>query len=123
MEVFSDDLASQRQLAIVEKFEGFVNYTYPIAINIRRTHHIVRDRLIGAMFEQVSLFSQAGKSGQVSRLYLADAGLSELRFMLRFLAHDKRRLISRHQHEVGSIHLAETGKMLGAWIKVKGNKG
>jgi hypothetical protein len=72
MEVFSDDLASQRQMAIVEKFEGFVNYTYPIAINIRHTHHVVRDRLIGAMFEQVSLFSQAGKSGQVSRSYLAE---------------------------------------------------
>ena len=123
MEVLSDELASQRQLAIVERFEGFVNYTYPIAINIRKTHHVARDRLIDAMFEQVSLFTQAGKSGQVSKLYLADAGLADLRFMLRFLAHDKRRLISRHQHEVASVHLAETGKMLGAWIRAKGNRG
>ena len=122
MDTLSDEFASQRQLAIVERFEGFVNYIYPIAFNIRRQHYIVRDRLISAMFEQVSLFSQAGKSGQVSRLYQADAGLSDLRFLLRFLADDKRRLISRHQHEVGSIHLAETGKMLGAWIRTKGEK-
>lgn len=75
------------------------------------------------MFEQVSMFSQAGKSGQVSKLYMADAGLSDLRYMVRFLADAKRKLISRHQAEVASIHLAETGKMLGAWIKSKTAKG
>jgi len=96
---------------------------YPIALNIRRNHSVARDRLIVAMFEQVSMFSQAGKSGQVSKLYMADAGLSDLRYMMRFLADSKRKLISLHQAEVGSIHLAETGKMLGAWIKTKSAKG
>ncbi len=123
METLSDEFASQRQLAIVEKFEGFINYMYPIALNIRRTHHIARDRLIAMMFEQVSMFSQAGKSGQISKLYMADAGLSDLRYMVRFLADGKRKLISQHQSEVSSIHLAETGKMLGAWIKTKNAKG
>lgn len=123
METLSDEFASQRQLAIVERFEGFINYAYPIALNIRRTHYIIRDRLIAAMFEQVNMFSQAGKSGQVSKLYMADAGLSDLRFMLRFLADPKRRLISQHQLEVASVQLAETGKMLGAWIKTKNTKG
>jgi len=123
MEVLSDEMSSQRQLAIIERFEGFVNYAYPIAINIRRTHHVVKDRLIEAMFEQVSLFQQAGKSSQISRLYLADAGLAHLRFLLRFLADEHRRLISRHQHEVAEIHLAETGRMLGAWIKSRAVKG
>ncbi len=123
METYDDEFASHRQLAIIEKFEGFMNYTYPIAINIRRSHRVIRDRLIWAMFEQVNLFQQAGKSSQVSRLYLADAGLAHLRFLLRFLADDNRRLISRKQSEVGNIHLAETGKMLGAWIKSKAAKG
>jgi hypothetical protein len=123
METLSDEFTSQRQLAIVERFDGFINYMYPIALNIRRTHHIVRDRLIAAMFEQVGMFSQAGKSGQVSKLYMADAGLSDLRFMLRFMSDPKRRLISLHQSEVASIHLAETGKMLGTWIKTKSAKG
>lgn len=86
-------------------------------------YHVARDRLIAGMFEQVSMFSQAGKSGQVSKLYMADAGLSDLRYMVRFLADAKRKLISRHQAEVASIHLAETGKMLGAWIKSKTAKG
>lgn len=123
METLIDELAGQRHLAIVERFEGFINYVYPIALNIRRTHHIVRDRFIAAIFEQVSVFNQAGKSNQVSKLYIADAGLADLRFLLRFLAEDKRRLISRHQHEVADIHLAEVGKMLGAWIRNKAAKG
>lgn len=123
METLDDEFASQRQLAIVERFEGFINYMYPIALNIRKTHHVVRDRLIDRMFEQVSMFSQAGKSSQASKLYLADAGLADLRYMVRFLADPKRKLISRHQSEVASIHLAETGRMLGAWIKAKSARG
>ncbi len=123
METLSDEFTSQRQLAIVERFEGFINYMYPIALNVRRTHHVMRDALIRQMFEQVSLFSQAGKSGQVSKLYLADAGLADLRYMMRFMSDSRRKLISLHQSEVASIHLAETGKMLGAWIRSKSSRG
>ena len=123
METLDDEFSSHKQLAIVERFEGFINYMYPIALNIRRTHFVVRDRFINAMFEQVGMFSQAGKSGQVGKLYLADAGLSELRFMVRFMADTKRKLISRHQSEVAGIHLAETGKMLGSWIKARNARG
>ena len=123
MEVLKDEQASHREMAIIERFGVFVDYTYPIAINIRRTHQLVRDMLITSMFEQANVFAQAGKTSQVSRLYAADAGLSHLRFQLRFLADEKRKLISRHQHEVASVHLAEVGRMLGAWIKAKGAKG
>ena len=123
MQTLTNELASQRQLAIVERFEGFIKYVYPITLNIRRTHYVVRDRLIVAMFDQVSLFYQAGKSNQVSKLYLADSGLSDLRFLLRFLADDKHRLISRHQHEVAAVHLAEVGVMLNVWIRNKTVKG
>jgi len=122
MELIKDNSCYQ-QMAIIEKFEGFINYMYPIALNINRAHHVARDRLITMMFEQISMFSQAGKSGQVSKLYLADAGLSDLRFMLVFLADEKRKLISRHQAEVAGIKLAETGMMLGTWIKNKQTKG
>jgi hypothetical protein len=95
MEVLIDEMSSHRQLAIIERFDGFVNYIYPIAINIRQAHHVVKDRLIEAMFEQVSLFQQAGKSSQISKLYLADAGLAHLRFLLRFLTNEHRRLTSQ----------------------------
>lgn len=105
------------QLAVLARYESFISYTYPIAQNIPRKHGVARDRFLGAMFEQVELFVAAGKSNQPSRLYSADAGLGVLRFWLRFMADDKYRLITPHQHQVASIHLAEVGAMLGAWIK------
>ena len=123
MEMLTEERTTQRQMAIVERFEGFMNYMYPIALNIPRAHYVARDRLVSLMFEQVSMFYQAAKSNQVSKLYLADAGLADLRFLLRFLADEKRRHISRHQHEVASMHLAEVGAMLGAWIRNKAAKG
>lgn len=78
--------------------------------------------MLETTFAQVKLFNEAAKSDQVSRLYLADAGLATLREFLRFAAEPTRKLISRHQHEVAEVHLAETGAMLGAWIN-KAQKG
>lgn len=77
MEMLTEERTTQRQMAIVERFEGFMNYMYPIALNIPRAHYVARDRLVSLMFEQVSLFYQAAKSNQVSKLYLADAGLAD----------------------------------------------
>lgn len=67
MDTLSDEFSSQKQLAIIERFEGFINYMYPIALNIRRTHYIARDRLIGAMFEQVSCFIRQENQGKSQR--------------------------------------------------------
>ncbi|MDD2763490.1 MAG: diversity-generating retroelement protein Avd [Opitutaceae bacterium] len=106
-----------QQLAIVERYEGFVNYVYPVLLGIARSHHMARDRAIGAVLDQVGLFNDAGKSGMLSKLYAADAGLASLRFYLRFFAAPGRKLISQHQHQTAAIHLAEVGKMLGAWIR------
>jgi len=118
------DVFSNDQMVIVEKYEDFLNYIYPIALNIPRLHSVVRDMLLTAAFEQVRLFAEAGKSRQASKLYAADAGLALLRFHLRFLAKSPRKLLSLNQHKVASVHLSETGRLLGAWIKtVKGKNG
>lgn len=105
------------QLAIVEKYEHFLDYVYPIFLGMRRAHYIVRDRALAAAFGQVELLNEAGKANTLPRLYAADAGLASLRFYLRFFAAPGRKLISKHQHQTAAIQLAETGKMLGAWIR------
>jgi hypothetical protein len=69
--IHRDETASAKQLAIVEKFEAFINYAYPIAQNIPRQHGVARDGFLHAVFSQVELFIVAGKSGQASRLYAA----------------------------------------------------
>lgn len=111
------DTEPKNALIIVEKYDDFVNYLYPMLINTSRQHRILRDTMLSAMLEQYRLFRDAGKSGQVSKLYIADAGLAYLRDLLRLMSDPARRLISRRQYEVASVRLAESGAILGAWIK------
>jgi hypothetical protein len=112
-----DAYVCEQQLAIVEKYEDVVNYLYPVIRSIDRGHAVARELFLRALLEQARLFIEAGKSSQVSKLYAADAGLAWLRFQLRFLAHPARRLITPKNHKVASEHLAEVGRLLGAWIK------
>lgn len=112
-----DENAEPQQLAIVEKYEGFIDYVYPIAQSMPRKHGVARDRFLFCLFAEIELLNAAGKSRQPSRLYAADANLQTLRFWLRFMAAPSRRIITPHQHRVASIRLAEVGKMLGAWIR------
>jgi hypothetical protein len=112
-----DENSSYQQLAIVEKYERFIEYIYPILQNCPRKHGVARDAVLAAMFSQVDLFIIAGKSQQASRLYAADANLALLRFWLRFMSSPSRRLMTFHQHQTALVLIAEVGKMLGTWIK------
>ena len=69
------------------------------------------------IFQQVDIFYKAIKSNQKSRLYEADGNLATIRFYLRFLANEKRKLLSKKQQQVCEIKLAEVGSILNSWIK------
>ena len=84
-EIVKDEHAAHQGLAIVEAYEQFINYLYPILQNAPRKHSIARDMALQALFEQVELFIAAAKSSQVSRLYSADAHLAALPFWQRGL--------------------------------------
>ena len=102
-------------MAVVERYDAVVNYLYPILQNIPRAHGRFRDRLLDVLMGLPGDMYAAAKSSQVSRVYAVDAALADLRWQLRFAAHQKRRLITPHQQEVAAVHLAEVGKMVGAW--------
>ena len=109
-------------LAIVEKHDRTIAYLYPILQRCPRRHGALRDRLIGLLFDQVGLLHQAAKSKQPSRLYAADAHMATLRFWLRFAADPALKIVTPRQHAVALRTIAETGAMLGQWIKTtKGN--
>jgi hypothetical protein len=110
---------NERNLIIIEKYDEFINYIYPVLQNIQRKHGVVKERVIALIFEQVELFYKALKSNQKSRLYEADANLASLRYYLRFLADRNRKLITQKQHQVASIKLAEVGKILNSWMRGK----
>lgn len=109
-----DDLNSSRQLLIVDKYDDVVAYLYPIFHALPKSHSA-----LDCLLEQPRFFIEAGKSSQASRLYAADANLALLRWYLRFLAGESRRLVGRHQFEVASVKISEVGQMLGAWIRTK----
>lgn len=63
-------------LVVVEKYDEFVNYIYPVLQNIPRKHGILKEKTIQLVFLQVELFYKAVKSNHVSKLYEADANLA-----------------------------------------------
>lgn len=111
------------QLNIVEKYETVIAYLYPIAQNIPRKHGVVKAMFMQCLLEQVKLIVEAGKTGQVSRLYIADAGLSQLRFWLRLLVSKQVRGMTLHQVETAQMLIAEVGRLLGAWIVKQKRRG
>lgn len=121
--IVKEENSSHGHLAIVEKYEQFIAYLYPVLQNVPRKHGIARDLVLQAMFLQVELFIVAAKSSQPSRLYSADSNLALLRFWLRFLSDPRRKIITPSQHRTALIMLAEVGKMTGTWIKTAKSRG
>lgn len=102
-------------LAIVEKYDDVIAYLYPIAQSIPRKHGVVRDLFLTRLFSIPDLLYQGAKTNQISKLYLVDAALADLRHKLRFLV--KIRGMSKHQHQTSEIKVTEVGSMLNRWIK------
>jgi hypothetical protein len=113
---YRDATICSDQMHIVKKFDTVVRYLYPVLQNAPRKHGVLRDRLLASLFRQVEAFIEAGKSNQISKLYLCDAGLANLRYLLSFAAEEQRRILSKKQLKIVSIHIAECGAMLNAWI-------
>lgn len=109
-------------LAIVEKYEAFVNYIYPILQNCPRKHGVVRDTVLAELFKPIGGLYHAAKSRQVSKLHAVDAVFATLRSHLRFIVRPSIKIITPTQHQVALRLLAEPGKMLNAWQKKLGGQ-
>jgi hypothetical protein len=115
MTIVRDENTATDALVIVEKYEAFVNYLYPILQRSPRQHGVLRDAVLAALFVPIGDIYHAAKSKQVSRLYSVDAEFATLRAYLRFLSQGGIRIITPKQHVVALALLAEPGKILNAW--------
>lgn len=115
--IVRDENLNTDALAIVEKYEAFVSYLYPILQCCPRQHGVLRDTVLAALFGPIGGLYHAAKSKQVSRLHSVDAEFATLRSHLRFMAKDTIRIITPKQHGTALALLSEPGRMLGAWIK------
>ena len=107
-------------LAIVERYEAFVSYLYPILQRCPRQHGVLRDTVLASLFVPIGGLHHAAKSRQVSRLHDVDAEFATLRSHLRFLASIK--VISPRQQRTALALLAEAGGMLNAWQRKLGGQ-
>ena len=118
--MIKDKQVCNDQLLIVEKYERVITYLYPIIQRTPRKHGIARDQFLARLFDQAELFIQAGKSGQISRLYAADANLAMLRFYIRFFRGELHHITIK-QEGYAQVLIAEVGAIMGAWInRLKG---
>ncbi len=109
------------QMAIVEKYEKVIAYLYPIAQSIPRKHGVAREMFLQRLLAIPGLLYAAGKSTQVSKLYIVDAAMADLRFWMRFLV--SIRSLTAHQLQTAQVLLAQVGAMLGAWMKKQKQQG
>lgn len=108
-------------MAIVEKYEKVIAYLYPIAQSIPRKHGVAREMFLQRLLAIPGLLYAAGKSTQVSKLYIVDAAMADLRFWMRFLV--SIRSLTAHQLQTAQVLLAQVGAMLGAWMKKQKQQG
>jgi len=119
MSVVDDFETTGDQMLIIQKYERFLNYVYPIVMSIPRGHMTLKNIIVESLHKVPALVYQATKSDNVAKLYLVDAGLAEVRFYLRRMVF-ARFLTSRQLIYVQEL-LTEVGKILGSWIKNKKN--
>jgi hypothetical protein len=115
--VLRDENTNFNSLKIIEMYEDVVKYLYPICINMSKGHMVLRNKILDCMFNQIELFIQAGKTNQISKLYLADSNMSLTRFYLRLANNDSTKLISSKQFNVLSLKLSDIQVVLDKWIK------
>lgn len=115
--IVRDENASVEALRIVEKYEAFVHYLYPILQSAPRRHGVFRDAVLALLFEPIGGLYHAARSRQVSRLHAVDAVFATLRAHLRFMVRPTIRIVTPHQQATALALLAEPGRMLGAWQK------
>lgn len=117
MTIVRDETGSIAALAIVEKYEAFVHYIYPIIQRSPRQHGVLRDAVLRDLFAPIGELYRAAKSRQVSRLYDVDARFATLRSYLRFLVRPDIRILTHKQQAHALMLLSGPGRMLGAWIR------
>lgn len=65
MKPIKDENYSTQAMFIIEKYETFVRYIYPMLINLSGKHRVLRDKALEHILEQFLLFNDAGKTSQL----------------------------------------------------------
>ena len=114
---------TKNELLMIENFDRFANYIYPIASNFSHKHRMLKEKLLNSILEQYRLFYEAIMSNQISKFYIADSGISFIKSFLRFASNNSRKLISLRQYEFASSLLNDSEICLKKRIESGARKG
>ncbi|MCA1778756.1 MAG: diversity-generating retroelement protein Avd [Xanthomonadaceae bacterium] len=106
-------------LDLIEKYDRFTDYIYEMIEKAPRRSGWIKEALAKAVLRVPGEIYTAAKTGQISRLYVVDASLAEIRWLLRFAVKSKARVITHQQQKTAMVLIAEVGSMLASWIKRK----
>jgi hypothetical protein len=110
-------------MAIVEKYEAFLNYAYPKIQNCPRKHGVVRDAVLAAA-RSGSGFYAAGQIRPGVAPLRARCAAGDDPVLVALPRHQRPKVLNTHQAAESLKRLNEVGRMLGAWIgKLKGGSG
>jgi len=101
--IVRDENSATDALAIVERYEAFVTYLYPILQTSPRKHGVFRDVVLAQLFSPIGGLYHAAKSRQVSRLHAVDAEFATLRSHMRFMVRSTVRIITPHPDISGDL--------------------
>ncbi len=110
-------MAWEEKLVLIEKYDEFLFYIYPIIQKLPRSEGILKEDIIKLLIDSPELIYKAIKSPQINKLYDVDIRLSVIRHRLRFLDDQRNKLISKKQSQVSQVKLGEVGKLIGQMIK------
>ena len=106
----------EEKLIIIEKYDEFLHYIYPVLQKITRTEGILKEDAIELIFGTPELIYRSIKSPQISKMYDVDIRLSVIRHRIRFLSDDRIKVISEKQSQVSQVKLGEVGRIVGKMI-------
>jgi len=72
-------------LALLHEWDSVVATAYPILNKLSGEHLDLKQYGLAALFKQPELFYRMSKSNQISKIYDADANLSNIRYAFRFM--------------------------------------
>ena len=114
-------MKKNEKLIIMERYDEFFEYTYPIIQSIPRKHGIFKNLILEQIIGMDKHIYKVVKSNQIFKLYELDIELDALRHRLRLCTHNKRRFITNEQHLNLSLKLNVVGKIIGSMITNKNN--
>ena len=118
-----DQAKESEGFLLIEYYDAVFAYLYKPLLNLPNNHSEFRKSMLRLILRIPGEIYLAAKLGQISKVYILDSSLAELRWHLRFAGKNqedsKMRLLTRHQQKTAEDLLSKVGSIVNGWIDNK----